>query len=161
MNKEELLAFLDAKGVEYTKVDHCPVFTVEDMIDAELPYPEAIAKNLFVRDDKKKNFYLSTVPEDKRVDLKEFRRAHETRPLSFGSEEYLLEKMGLTPGSVTPFGLLNNEEKDIKFFLDSDFVKKGIMGIHPNLNDATLFIKPEAVVELVKEHGNELEIIEI
>ena len=161
MNKEELLKFLDDKGVKYERVEHNPVFTVDDMIEAELPHPDAIAKNLFIRDDKKRNFYLITVLEDKRVDLKEFRRAHETRPLTFASEEILMDKMQLIRGSVTPFGLLNNDECDIKFFMDADFVKKGVMGIHPNLNDATLFLDPQVVIGLVREHGNEIEIIEL
>ena len=161
MNKEELLKYLDDRGVEYEKVDHNLVFTVGEMIDADLPYPEVIAKNLFVRDDKKKNFYLITVLEDKRVDLKEFRKEHETRPLSFASEELLAEKLQLTRGSVTPFGLLNNEERDVKFFIDGDFLKKGKIGIHPNLNDATVFLDAQTVIDLVKEHGNEVEVVEL
>ena len=161
MNKEELLKFLDDKGIEYEKVDHNMVFTVEDMIEAELPYPEVIAKNLFIRDDKKKNFYLITVLESKRVDLKEFRKEHDTRPLSFGSEDLLAEKLQLTRGSVTPFGLLNNAEKDVKFFIDKDFLKHGKMGIHPNLNDATVFLDAQTVIDLVKEYGTEVEIIEV
>lgn len=161
MNKDELLRYLDERGVEYERIDHSPVFTVDDMIDAEIPHPDVIAKNLFIRDDKKRNFYLITVLEDKRVDLKEFRRAHETRQLSFASEELLMEKMQLIRGSVTPFGLLNNEERDIKFFIDKDFIERGCIGIHPSFNDATIFLDPDKVLELIREHGNEIEIIEI
>lgn len=160
MNKEELLKFLDDRGVEYEKVDHNAVFTIDEMIDAELPYPDLIAKNLFVRDDKKRSFYLITVLEDKRVDLKEFRKTYGTRQLSFASEELLDQKMGLIKGSVTPFGLLNNEECDIHFFIDKDFVEKGKIGIHPNLNDATVFLDTEVVIDLIKEHGNEVTIYE-
>ncbi|MDD5823724.1 MAG: prolyl-tRNA synthetase associated domain-containing protein [Firmicutes bacterium] len=161
MNKEELFAFLDERGVAYERVDHSPVFTVDDMIDAEIPYEDVIAKNLFIRDDKKRNFYLITVLEDKRVDLKEFRHAHETRPLSFASEELLMDKMQLIRGAVTPFGLLNNDERDIKFYLDKDFVAKGKIGIHPNFNDATVFLETENLLEIIREHGNEIEIIEL
>lgn len=160
MNKAELLEYLSNRGIEYELVEHSMVFTIDEMIDAELPHPELIAKNLFVRDDKKRAFYLITVLEDRRVDLKEFRKLHETRPLSFASEEQLMDKLTLTRGSVTPFGLLNNEEKDVKFFIDKAFIDAGLMGIHPNMNDATVFVKTDDVIALVREHGNEVIIYE-
>lgn len=160
MNKAELLEYLSNRGIEYELVEHSMVFTIGEMIDAELPHPELIAKNLFVRDDKKRAFYLITVLEDRRVDLKEFRKLHETRPLSFASEEQLMDKLTLTRGSVTPFGLLNNEEKDVKFFIDKAFIDAGLMGIHPNMNDATVFVKTDDVIALVREHGNEVIIYE-
>lgn len=160
MNKAELLEYLSNRGIEYELVEHSMVFTIGEMIDAELPHPELIAKNLFVRDDKKRAFYLITVLEDRRVDLKEFRKLYETRPLSFASEEQLMDKLTLTRGSVTPFGLLNNEEKDVKFFIDKAFIDAGLMGIHPNMNDATVFVKTDDVIALVREHGNEVIIYE-
>ena len=160
MNKAELLEYLSNRGIEYELVEHSMVFTIDEMIDAELPHPELIAKNLFVRDDKKRAFYLITVLEDRRVDLKEFRKLHETSPLSFASEEQLMDKLALTRGSVTPFGLLNNDEKDVKFYIDKAFIDAGLMGIHPNLNDATVFVKTEDVIALIREHGNEVTIYE-
>lgn len=160
MNKAELLEYLNNRGIEYEIVEHSMVFTIDEMIDAELPHPELIAKNLFVRDDKKRAFYLITVLEDRRVDLKEFRKLYETRPLSFASEEQLMDKLALTRGSVTPFGLLNNEEKDVRFFIDKAFIDAGLMGIHPNLNDATVFVKTDDVIDLIREHGNEVTIYE-
>lgn len=160
MNKAELLEYLSNRGIEYELVEHSMVFTIDEMIDAELPHPELIAKNLFVRDDKKRTFYLITVLEDRRVDLKEFRKLHETRPLSFASEEQLMDKLALTRGSVTPFGLLNNDEKDVKFYIDKAFIYAGLMGIHPNMNDATVFVKTDDVIALVREHGNEVIIYE-
>ncbi|MGN0673116.1 MAG: prolyl-tRNA synthetase associated domain-containing protein [Anaerovoracaceae bacterium] len=160
MNKAELLEYLNNRGIEFELVEHNMVFTIDEMIDAELPHPELIAKNLFVRDDKKRAFYLITVLEDRRVDLKEFRRLYETRPLSFASEEQLMDKLALTRGSVTPFGILNNEEKDVRFFIDKAFIDAGLMGIHPNLNDATVFVKTDDVIALIREHGNEVTIYE-
>lgn len=160
MNKAELLEYLSNRGIEYELVEHSMVFTIDEMIDAELPHPELIAKNLFVRDDKKRAFYLITVLEDRRVDLKEFRKLYETRPLSFASEEQLMDKLALTRGSVTPFGLLNNDEKDVKFYIDKAFIDAGLMGIHPNMNDATVFVKTDDVIALIREHGNEVIIYE-
>lgn len=162
MTKEEVYAFLDSKGVEYEAVAHNAVFTVDEMIDAELPYPERIAKNLFVRDDKKKNYYLITVLEHKRVDLKEFRKEHETRPLSFASEDDLKAIMDLYRGAVTPFGILSDKEAKVQVFFDSEFAEgSGVMGIHPCDNTATVFLKTEDVVNIVREHGNAFEYCEI
>ena len=75
---------------------------MEELKSVELPYPEADAKNLFVRDDKRRNYYLITVKGDKRVDLKDFRRKHELRSLTFASAEELREIMKLYPGAVSP-----------------------------------------------------------
>lgn len=82
----------------------------------DIPYPEADAKNLFVRDDKKRNYYLITVKGDKKVDLKEFRKKNNTRPLRFASENDLMDILGLIPGAVTPLGILNDEERKCRCF---------------------------------------------
>ena len=67
MTRQELLELLDEKGIRYEITEHVPVFTIEEMLEAELPHPEIIAKNLFVRDDKKRNYYLITAKEDRRM----------------------------------------------------------------------------------------------
>lgn len=132
---------------------------MEELNAIELPYPDWDAKNLFVRDDKKKN-YLITVKGDKRVDLKEFRKKHGLRVLSFASADDLMRFMGLTPGSVTPLGLLNDTEHHIHFYLDSEFVGNRI-GIHPNDNSATVWLYADDLVKLLQEYGSNVEIVEI
>ena len=107
VNKQQIYDFLETKKLWYEITEHGAVYNMEDLSHVELPYPEADAKNLFVRDDKKRNYYLITVPADKRVDLKEFRNTHGTAKLSFASAEDLMAIMGLIPGAVTPLGLLN------------------------------------------------------
>ena len=160
MNKLEIYRYLDEKQVKYERTEHKAVFNMEELKEVELPYPEYDAKNLFVRDDKKKNYYLITVKGDKRVDLKEFRKKHGLRVLSFASPEDLFEYMKLTPGAVTPLGLLNDDECKIRFYLDSDFADN-IIGVHPNDNTATVWIQANDLVELVREHGSEVEIVKI
>lgn len=160
MNKQEVLEMLDKSGIKYEKSEHIAVFTIDEMLAANLPYPETIAKNLFVRDDKKRNYYLITVLENKRVDLKEFQLKHNTRKLSFASENDLMDKLALTKGSVTPFGLLNNSDLSVKFFLDSDFMGKKI-GIHPNDNTATVWLNTDDLLYIISKHGNEFEVIDL
>lgn len=159
MNKQEVYEFLQAQGVPYEVTEHKAVYNMDELAEVELPYPEADAKNLFVRDDKKSSYYLITVRGSKRVDLQEFRKVYGTRRLSFASAEDLGRLLGLFPGSVTPFGLLNNAEKNVKLFLDSDFGEDDLIGVHPNENTATVWLKAGDLVRLIREHGNEVELI--
>ena len=128
MNKQEVYDFLTSRGIEYEVTEHGAVFNMEEMSHVELPHQEADAKNLFVRDDKKRNYYLITVRGDKRVDLKKFREEHGTRPLSF---------------------------------LDEELVNGGLIGVHPNDNTATVWLKTTDLIDIIKEHGNEIEAVRI
>ena len=85
MNKQETYEYLRTRNIEFEITEHKAVFNMKEFADVELPYPQWDAKNLFVRDDKKRNYYLITVKGDKRVDLKEFRKQHGLRNLSFAS----------------------------------------------------------------------------
>lgn len=160
MNKKETYQYLRDQKISYEITEHPAVFNMEELDAVELPYPEWDAKNLFVRDDKKKNYYLITVKGDKRVNLKEFRKQQGLRPLSFASAEDLLEIMALQPGSVSPLGLLNDEERQVRFFLDSEFDGNKI-GIHPNDNTATVWLQAKDLMELIEKHGNEAEFVDV
>ncbi len=159
MNKEQTYQYLTDHKIDYEITEHKAVFNMGELDSVELPYPEWDAKNLFVRDDKKKNYYLITVRGDKRVDLKEFRRQHGLRALSFASEENLLMYLGLTPGAVTPLGLLNDLEHRVRFYLDAEFVGNKI-GVHPNDNTATVWMQADDLVQLIRAHGNDVTIFE-
>lgn len=160
MNKQETYQYLKDHNIPFEITEHRAVYNMEELDSIDLPYPEGDAKNLFVRDDKKKNYYLITVKGDKRVNLKDFRKAHGLRPLSFASPEDLKKYMDLTPGAVTPLGLLNVEGAPITMYLDAEF-KDGIIGIHPNENTATVWLQGDDLVALLRENGCEVEIVEI
>lgn len=160
MNKQETYQYLKDHNIPFEITEHRAVYNMEELESIDLPYPEGDAKNLFVRDDKKKNYYLITVKGDKRVNLKDFRKAHGLRPLSFASPEDLKKYMDLTPGAVTPLGLLNVEGAPITMYLDTEF-KDSIIGIHPNENTATVWLQGDDLVELLRENGCEVEIVEI
>ena len=160
MDKQQTYDYLSAHGVEYEVTEHAAVFNMAELETIELPYPERDAKNLFVRDDKRRNYYLITVMGDKRVDLREFRRANGTRPLSFASADDLMAIMGLIPGAVTPLGLLNDDERRVTLFLDAGFVG-GIVGVHPNDNTATVWLQTKDLVRIIEEHGNEVRVVEM
>ena len=153
MNKQEIYDFLTDRGIVYEVTEHAPVYTIEEMLAEKLPYPEVVAKNLFIRDDKKRNYYLITVKESRTVNLKEFQQRFGTRRLSFASENDLMDIMKLKKGSVTPFGLLNDEERKVQFFIGEE-LKDGKLGIHPNENTATVWIKTDDLLQIIQEHGN-------
>ena len=162
MNKQEIYDFLNRKQIPYEAVEHIAVYNMEEAAQIQLPYPEWEAKNLFVRDDKKRSYYLITVRGDKRVDLREFRQRHGTRSLSFASAEDLMAMMGLIPGAVTPLGLLNDESRSIRCYLDAAFLVGGArIGVHPNDNTATVFLPAVELIRLLEEHGTTVEVIPI
>lgn len=154
MNKEQIYRYLKQKNIWYEITKHKAVYNMKDLQDIDLPYPEGDAKNLFIRDDKKRNYYLITVKGTKKVDLKEFRHQNNTRPLSFVNEKELLELLNLKPGSVTPLGLLNDKEHKVEFFIDNELLEEpGIIGVHPNENTATVWLKTRDLITILKENN--------
>lgn len=162
MDKQEIYQYLKEKNIWHEITEHEAVYNMEELSKIEIPYPDQDAKNLFVRDDKKRNYYLITVKGDKRVDLKEFRKRNNTRPLSFASEADLGKILKLIPGAVTPFGILNDEERIVHFYIDREFLgKPALLGIHPNDNTATVWIRTADLIGIIKEHGNPVDITEL
>ena len=159
MNKQEVYEYLNRRGIRYEITEHEAVYNMEEASGLILPHPEAEAKNLFVRDDKKQNYYLITVKGNKRVDLKEFRRKQHTRPLSFASADDLASLLGLIPGAVTPLGLLNDKGRRVQFFPDEAFREApGLIGVHPNDNTATVFLQSTDLVACLREAGHTVEV---
>ena len=118
MNKQKIYDFLHSQNIPFEITEHKAVYNMAELAEIPLPHPEADAKNLFIRDDKRRSYYLLTVFGEKRVDLKAFRREHGTRPLTFASAEDLEALLGLYPGAVTPLGLLNDAACRVKLFID-------------------------------------------
>ena len=157
MNKKEIYAFLSAKNIWHEVTEHKAVYNMAEVAEIQLPYLESDAKNLFIRDDKKCNYYLITVKGNKRVDLKAFRKQNDTRPLTFASDEDLMDMLGLIPGAVTPLGLLNDREHKVTFWLDKSFLDaSGLIGVHPNDNTATVWLKTQDLLRLLEENDTRI-----
>lgn len=162
MNKQNIYSFLNEQNIQCEIQEHEAVYNMEELSAVELLHPEDDAKNLFVRDDKKRNYYLITVKGDKRVNLKEFQQNNNTRKLSFASENDLMSIMSLIPGAVTPLGLLNDSECKVQFYLDRDFLDgNALIGVHPNDNTATVWLKTSDLIEIIEQHGNSVHIVEL
>lgn len=162
MTKDNVFDYLKKRAIWHEMAEHKAVYNMAEVSDIVLPYPEAEAKNLFVRDDKKKNYYLITAKGDKKVALKEFSQKNNIRPLSFASEKDLMEVMGLIPGAVTPFGIFNDTARKVQVFIDEAFLEQpGLIGVHPNDNTATVWLHIEDLIRIIKEHGNPVHIVQI
>ena len=153
LDKKGTYDLLDKYQFIYEVHEHSAVYTMEELDALHIPQSEQIVKNLFLRDDKKKNYYLVTVPGHKTVNLKSLSERIPSRKLSFASEESLRELLMLERGHVTPLGVLNNTQKNVIAVFDKSLQNQRI-GIHPMENTATIFIAFEDIKKLIKDHGN-------
>lgn len=154
MKRLQIMKTLSDFKIPFSVVEHPPAATIEEIDHFNLPNSQAIVKNLFLRDDKKKNYYLMVVNKNKTVNLKELRNLLGSRPLSFASEADLQCYLGLKKGEVTPLGLLNDADCRVCLVLDRDIMAYPVVGVHPNENTATLWLSPFDLRMLIEKHGN-------
>jgi Ala-tRNA(Pro) deacylase len=133
-------AALDALGIRYERHEHPPVFNAEDASKYWDPLAGVQCKNLFLRNKKGDKHYLVVVGIDKRVDLKDLVKIVGDDRLSFGSPERLMAELGLTPGSVSPFGLINDNDGSVRVLIDQDLRGAERLLFHPNINTATVAV---------------------
>lgn len=151
---QQVLDLLTQAGIPHTVKEHPPVYTIGEMEALELDKTAPIAKNLFLRDDKKRHFYLVVLPGNKKADLKALRRALQSKPLSFASEEDLEALLRLQKGAVTPLGILNDDGRRVEVVLDRELLDLPRIGVHPNVNTATVWISPADLIGIAEAHGN-------
>lgn len=152
---------LNELEIDFKIVDHPPAFTTEEA-DKYIEGHEGVrTKSMFLTDRKKKNFYLVILDDYKRLDMDRFKDIVGEKKVKMASENSLMEKMKLPAGTVSPFGLLNNEDHDIKFFMDKEIVDEEIMTFHPNINEKTLFLKTKDLFKYLDNIGYEVNIIEL
>lgn len=137
--KDTVYNYLKEHNIPFEVTEHKPVFTIEDMEEAGICALGDVCKNLFLRDQKGKRHFLVCALENTAVDLKKLGDKLGTK-LSFASDERLLKYLGLIPGSVSPFGLLNDKDHAVELVLDKGIQGKSKLGFHPNENTATVWI---------------------
>lgn len=147
--------------IDFKIVDHPPAFTTEEADKYIEGHDGVRTKSMFLTDRKKKNFYLVILDDYKRLDMDRFKDIVGEKKVKMASEDSLMEKMRLPAGTVSPFGLLNNENHDIKFFIDKEIVDEEIMTFHPNINEKTLFLKTKDLFKYLDNIGYEVNIIEL
>lgn len=158
---EKVLNTLKKLGIHYELVFHQPVYTVDDTdnLDMEILKGAKICKNLFLRDQKGKRHFLIVVPEEKRVPLSEIPEKIGSTRLSFASEERLMKYLKLTPGSVTPLAVINDEENEVEVFLDEDLKKEKLLGVHPCENTSTVIITLKDLEKYIESCNNKYKYI--
>jgi Ala-tRNA(Pro) deacylase len=133
-------AALDALGIRYDRHEHPAVFNAEDASKYWDPIPGVQCKNLFLRNKKGDRHYLVVVGIAKRVDLKDLVKVVADDRLSFGSPERLQAALGLMPGSVSPFGLINDADGSVRVLIDEDLRGAERLIFHPNINTASVVV---------------------
>lgn len=152
---DELLAFLSELGIAVKTVTHPPLFTVADSQALRGEIPGGHTKNLFLR-DKKDRYFLLTVEEDAEVDLKTIHQViGASGRVSFGKPEKLLDYLGVAPGAVTAFGVVNDMENNVTIVLDEALMRHDPINAHPLTNEATTSIGRDDLLRLIKATGHE------
>ena len=152
--QEKVLQALLKNNIPYTIMEHPAVYTIAEMENLELAGIEHVVKNLFIRDDKKQNYYLVVLQKDKHANLKELQNSLNSRRLTFASEEDLQRYLGLTKGAVTPLGILNDAQHKVIVVLDKDLYEQEKVGVHPNINTATVWLTVEDLEKLIAKCKN-------
>ncbi|WP_094603388.1 Prolyl-tRNA editing protein ProX [Sporomusa silvacetica DSM 10669] len=158
--RKKVFDVMESMSISYNVIEHPAVFTIEDMDKLSIDNKNEIVKNLFIRDDKKQRYFLIVLHKNKRINLKELRRNLNCSPLSFASEAELYQYMKLCKGSVTPFGILNDDECKVEVVLDKDILLFENIGVHPNDNTATVWIHPPDLEAIIRNHGNNISYLE-
>ena len=151
---EKVISVLEELGIEYVLHEHPAVFTVEEAQEHAEGIQGLHCKNLFLRDQKGKKHFLVVAENVKPIQVKEVGRKLGVGNLSFGSPERLLKHLGLTPGAVSPFGLINDPEHKVVLVLDEELKKSDLLNFHPNDNTKTITLSYQDFEKYVKWTGN-------
>ena len=158
---ENVYQVLDSLGIKYKKFEHQVVHTVEDADKLGLEITGGINKSLFLRNKKGDKHYLVLIKGTKRLDLKKLEKLLNETRLSFASPERLMRFLKLTPGSVSPFGLINDLDKVVTIIIDNDLLTQDELALHPNINTQTLVLKIEDFKKFLNSTGNKIEYLDL
>jgi Ala-tRNA(Pro) deacylase len=162
---DALLARLQELGIDSHTIDHVPVFTVDESKALRGQLPGGHVKNLFLR-NKKEEMWLVTVEESKRVDLKALGEALTgaiggAAKLSFGSADRLMKHLGVIPGAVTPFAVINDKDGQVRMVLDRDLLAQEVVHAHPLVNFKATALAPKDLLRFLEAEGHPPQVIAV
>ncbi|MBD0413485.1 prolyl-tRNA synthetase associated domain-containing protein [Oryzicola mucosus] len=158
---EDLFAYLDSLDISVRTIKHPPLFTVADSQNLREDLDGGHTKNLFLK-DKKDNFFLLTVEQNAVVDLKQIHHViGASSRVSFGKPEALMELLGVIPGSVTAFGVINDTNGRVKMILDAALMEHDVINAHPLTNEATTAIARDDLIRFIEATGHEPVILKV
>jgi len=158
--RSELFFKLDTLGIAHKTYDHAPVFTVEESTAIKAEMPGGHSKNLFLK-DKAGAFFLICAQSDTPIKINKLHPILGCKRLSFGKPEALLEKLGVTPGSVTLFSIMNDRAGEVSLIIDQRLTGHELVNFHPLLNDATTAISSDDMIKFAKATGHDPVILDL
>lgn len=159
-NATSVYKYLDNEKINYQIVTHPPVYTAEQADKYVQEYQFARTKNLFLKN--KAGYYLVTILENKRLNMKKLKENLSTSRFSFAVPEELAMKLGITSGAVSPFNLFNDKQHQVTFIIDADILKnEKLIGCHPNDNTATVILGIKDLLQIIKQNGNPVKAVQL
>lgn len=152
ISRQQVLALLSAENISFQLFTHPPVFTAEEAKQYCSHIDGVHVKNLFLRDKKKRHYFLITVIDDKRVDLIKLAEQISQGRLSFASHHDVINLLGVQPGSVTPLAILNSQHPSLSLYIDSDINDQDLINIHPMDNTATIQFTLSTLLRFLNKH---------
>ena len=151
---------LQELGITFDVVEHPPAFTTEQA-DSYIEDMEGVrTKSMFLTNKKKTQYYLLIMDDKKRLDMDNFKVQVGADRIRMASLDSLAEKMSLPAGTVSPFGLLNNEEKDVQVYFDKEIIGEERMTFHPNTNEKTIFVSTRDLFKFLQDLGYSYQVLE-
>lgn len=157
--QQELYEILSSLSIQFEYHEHLPVATIEDAITYWRDYKAGRCKNIFFRNHKGDRHYLVILEHLAQLRIKDLEQRLKQGKLSFASDQRLLKYLGVKPGSVSPFGLINDKAKHVHLFIDIKLLDFERLAFHPNINTATLVISKADFISFLKHSGNTFEFI--
>ena len=152
---------LQELGITFDVVEHPPAFTTEQA-DSYIEGMEGVrTKSMFLTNKKKTQYYLLIMDDKKRLDMDDVKVQVRADRIRMASLDSLAKKMNLPAGTVSPFGLLNNEEKDIQVYFDKEIIDEERMTFHPNTNEKTIFISTQDLFKFLQDLGYSYQVLEL
>ena len=153
-SRADLMNYLERLGIETTTIEHPPLFTVEQSRALRGEIAGGHTKNLFLK-DKKDSVFLLVAEEEAELDMKGLHRRIGSARLSFGKPELLAELLGVIPGSVTPFGVINDREPRVTVILEAGLMRHERLNFHPLENSATTTIRRDDLLAFLRATGHD------
>lgn len=157
---EKLLEYLSGLGIDYGLFDHDPIFTVDEGRHLKKEIPGVHCRNLYMR-DKQKNNYLLVLANETEVDLKKLSDVLGSGRLSFGSADRLWEHLGIRPGSVNPFTIMNDPDNQVQMFLDASMMEAEIVNYHPMDNAQTISLSPSDLIKFIESLDHNYRVVDL
>ncbi len=159
--QEELYALLDELSISFEYHEHPALNTIDDAIIHWRDFNSGRCKNIFFRNHKGNRHYLVILEHLRQLDIHDLEKRLRQGKLSFASDKRLMKYLGVTPGSVSPFGLINDRENHVHLFIDEKLKEFHRLAFHPNINTASLVISNSDFLKFLEYTGNSFEYIKL